>query len=58
MRGQYKLSEVHHNLGDSWITPSLFKGQVFNSNKHTEIVGEVFSLKIERVTQKDVSNLS
>jgi hypothetical protein len=49
---------VHHNLGDSQRTPSPSRGQVFKSNKHTEIIDEVLSLKIERVTQKDDSNLS
>jgi hypothetical protein len=41
MRGQYKLFEVHHNLGDSRTTPSLSRGQVPKRNKHTEIVDEV-----------------
>jgi hypothetical protein len=52
MRGQYKLSEAHHNLGGSLRTPSLPRGQVPKSNEYTEIVGEVLCLKIERVTQR------
>jgi hypothetical protein len=51
MRGQYKLSEVHHNLDNSQTTPSPSRGQVSKSNKHTEIVDEVLELKIKRVTQ-------
>jgi hypothetical protein len=51
-RGQYKLSKVHHNLGDSRRTPSPSRGQITKSNEHTKIVGEVLCLKIERVTQK------
>jgi hypothetical protein len=50
-RVQYKLSEVHHNLGDSWTTPSPSRGQTPKGNEHTEIVDEVLELKIERVTQ-------
>jgi hypothetical protein len=51
-RGQYKLSDVHHNLGDSRTTPSPYRGQVPKSNEHTEIVDEVLELKFERVTQE------
>jgi hypothetical protein len=52
MRGQHKLSEFHHNLGDSQTTLGLSRGQVPKSNEHTEIVDEVLELKIERVTQE------
>jgi hypothetical protein len=47
-RGKYKVSEVHHNLGDSRTTPSPSRGQVPKINEHTEIVDEVLELKIER----------
>jgi hypothetical protein len=57
-RGQYKLSEVRHNLGDSRTTPSPSRGQVPKRNEHTEILDEVFCLKIEWVTQEDGSNVS
>jgi hypothetical protein len=48
-RGQYKLAEVHHNIGDSKATPSLSRGQVPKSNEHMEIIDEVLELKIKRV---------
>jgi hypothetical protein len=51
-RGQYKLFEVHHNLGDSRTTPSPSRGQVSKSNGHTKIIGEVLSLKIERALKR------
>jgi hypothetical protein len=51
-RGQYKLFEIHNNLGNSQRTPSLSRGQVCKSNEHTEVIGEVLCLKIERVTQR------
>jgi hypothetical protein len=52
MRGQYKLLEVHHNLGDSRRTPSPSKGQVPKRNEYTKIISEVLYMKIERVTQR------
>jgi hypothetical protein len=51
-RGQYNLFKVHHNLGGSQRTLSPYRGQVPKSNEHTEIVNEVFCLKIERVTHR------
>jgi hypothetical protein len=43
MRGQYKLSEVHHNLGDSQITPNPSRGQVPKRNEYIEIINEVLA---------------
>jgi hypothetical protein len=40
-RDQYKLFKVHHNLGDSWSTPSPSRRQVPKRNEHTEIIDEV-----------------
>jgi hypothetical protein len=57
-RGWYKLFEIHNNLGDFRTTPSLSRGQIPKSNKHMEIIDEVFCLKILSVTQKGDSNLS
>jgi hypothetical protein len=57
MRGQYKLFNAHHNLCGSWRIPSRSSGWILKSNKHTEIVGEVFCLKIER-SLRISSNLS
>jgi hypothetical protein len=51
-RGQYKLSEVHHNLSDSRTTPSPSRGWIPKSNEHTKLVDEVLELKIEWVTQR------
>jgi hypothetical protein len=51
-REQYKLSKVHHNLGDSQITPSLSRGWIPKSNEHTKLIDEVLELKIEWVTQR------
>jgi hypothetical protein len=45
-RGQYKLSEVHHNLGDSRTTPSPSRGQVLKRNEHTEIIDEVLAWRL------------
>jgi hypothetical protein len=58
MRGQYKLSEVYHNLGDSRTTHSPSRGQVPKSNEHTKIIDEVLELRVEWVTQENGSNLS
>jgi hypothetical protein len=46
MRGQYKFFEIHHNFCNSLTTPSPSSEQVPKSNEHTEIIGEVLSLKI------------
>jgi hypothetical protein len=46
MRGQYKFFEIHHNFCDSLTTPSPSSEQIPKSNEHTEIIGEVLSLKI------------
>jgi hypothetical protein len=35
--------EVHHNLSDSWTTPSPSRGQVPMKNEHTKIVDEVLA---------------
>jgi hypothetical protein len=44
-RGQYKLSDANHNL-------VRLGEQISKSNEYTEIVGEVFEMKIEWVTQE------
>jgi hypothetical protein len=45
MRGQYKLSGINYNL-------VRLGEQIPKSNEHTEIIGEVFEMKIEWVTQE------
>jgi hypothetical protein len=45
-RGQYKLSKIQHNLGDSRTTPSPSRGQVPKRNEHTEIVDEVHAWRL------------
>jgi hypothetical protein len=52
MRGQYKLSEVHHNLGDSQTITSPSRYRVPKRNEHMKIVGDVLELKIESVTKE------
>jgi hypothetical protein len=51
-RGQHKLSEVNHNLGDSRTTPSPSRGRIPKSNEHMKLVDDVLELKIEWVTQR------
>jgi hypothetical protein len=46
MRGQYKLSEVYHNIGDSRTTPSRSREQVPKINEHTKIVDEVLASRL------------
>jgi hypothetical protein len=46
MRGQYKLFDVHHNLGDSRITSSPSRGQVLKRNEYTEIVDEMVAWRL------------
>jgi hypothetical protein len=45
-RGQYKFSEVHHNLDDSWTTPSSSRGRIPKNNEYTKLVDEVLSWRL------------
>jgi hypothetical protein len=61
MRWQYKLSDVHHNLGDSWTIPRLSRGKVPKRNEHTEIIDEVLAWRLsgslKRIAQISLGSL-
>jgi hypothetical protein len=45
-RGQYKLFEVHHNLGDSRTTLVRLGDKPPKKNEHTEIIDEVLAWRL------------